>query len=74
MNRESGRGMKGYESEMKNVGGWQGEGEGRGEGEGQERRGKRLVMREEVLGKREEAKSDRKWVREWRECKFSLNR
>ena len=38
---------------------------GRGEGdEGGGMRGKRLVMRDEVLGKREEAKSDRKWVRE----------
>ena len=34
----------------------------RGKGGGM--RGKRLVMRDEVLGKREEAKCDRKWVRE----------
>ena len=47
--------MRGYVGEMKNRG------EG---GEGGGMRGKRLVMRDEVLGKREEAKSDRKWVRE----------
>ena len=55
--------MRGYVGEMKNRGEG-GEG-GRGEeGEGGGMRGKRLVMRDEVLGKREEAKSDRKWVRE----------
>ena len=43
--------MRGYEGEMKNGGGWHGELEGEGsggDGEGQGRRGKRLVMREEV--------------------------
>ena len=44
MNRESGRGMKGYESEMKNVGGCQGEGEGKGEGVRE--RGKRGGVRD----------------------------
>ena len=51
MSRGRGRGMRGYVGEMKNGGGWQGELEGEGsggEGEGQGRRGKRLVMREEV--------------------------
>ena len=59
--------MRGYEGEMKNGGGGHGEGEGGGvreRGKGGGMRGKRLVMRDEVLGKREEAKSDRKWVRE----------
>ena len=65
--------MRGYVVEMKNRGEG-GEG-GRGEGvEGGGMRGKRLVMRDEVLGKRAEAKSDRKWVREKRECKLSLQR
>ena len=56
--------MRGYVGEMKNWGeGGEGGGKGGG-GEGGGMRGKRLVMRDEVLGKREEAKSDRKWVRE----------
>ena len=58
--------MREYVGEMKREGGGGGEGGGRGRGggEGGGMRGKRLVMRDEVLGKREEAKSDRKWVRE----------